>query len=216
MHRGRGGDRLRRQQDPSKDADMPGWLSESRGTTRLMVELVSAQCRESIKKACSTFEMEAASAKAVAALTPADVPALLDALGPGQLFGLRDNDSVQGAICAAATPELYGAGGRVLPAWGSELGMRVGFWLNGMRRACREGGAEALVLYDLDMRTGEVFAEMLPDGLHTLMQKIPPEGLLRFKDSAGLASMLRGLRGSEERAPDVQLADRFSHSLRSS
>lgn len=193
---------------------MPGWLMESRGTTRLMVELLSAQCRESIKKACQTFQMDAASAKAVAALTPSDVPALLDALGPGQIIGLRDSSSVDEAVRAAAAPELYGAGGRIGPAWGTELGVRTGFWLQGMRRACREGGAEALVLYGLDVQTGTVFEEMSPEGLHTLMQKISPEELLRFKDSAGLASMLRGLRGSEERAPDLKLADRFSHSLR--
>lgn len=193
---------------------MPGWLSESRGTSRLMVELVSALCRESIKKACQTFEMDPASAKAMAALPPDDVPTLLDALGPGQLFGLRDSSSVKEALTAAATPELYGAGGKVLPAWGTDQGARITLWLQGMRRACREGGVEALVLYDLDGFSGGVFTEMSPEGLHTLLQKIGPDELLRFKDSMGLASILRGLRGNEERAPDVQLADRFSHSLK--
>lgn len=214
MHVGRAGDRLRAHQGLSKDAVMPGWLSEARGTTGLMLETLSAMCRESIEQACTVFEMDPASAKAVGALTPTDIPALIEALGPGQVLGLRNTMTVRSALTAAASPELYGKGGRVEAEWGSDFGIRVCLWLQAMRRACREAMAEACVLYGLKPEEGMVIAEMTPAGLHTLMQKIAPAELIRFKDSTGLASMLRGLRGSEERALDVQLADRFAHSLR--
>jgi hypothetical protein len=193
---------------------MPGWLLEARGTTGLMLEALSSQCRESIEQACRDFEMSPACAKALAALAPGDIPALLEALGPGQVIGLRSSLRVEMALAATSEHAVYGKGASAAGEWGSEFGLRSCLWLEGVRRACRESEAEARVLFALEPVQSRLFAQMCPAGVHSLMQKVAPRELLRFRDSSGLASMLRGLRGSEERALDVQLADRFAHSLR--
>lgn len=193
---------------------MAGWLSETRGTNGLMLETISAMCRENIGQACKAFEMEPATAKAVGALTPSRIPELLEALGPGQILGMRDSMKVDAALLATRYPESFGKASKVDPAWNSELGVRLAMWLQALRRACREAESEASVLYGMKAGQAALFGEMSPEGLHGLMQAVGPTELVRFRDSTGLASMLRGLRGNEERPVDVQLADRLAHSLR--